>query len=90
MNFAGWAYLISVWCPRTKSQRLSIALMRLLQSEEPRSVCIYLSSSMICGSTGFDTRLFFLKEFELAVVLKPYDPPVVVITELPRAALLLD
>jgi hypothetical protein len=35
---------------------------------------------MVIGSIGLDTRLFFLKEFELAVVLKPCEPPVVVMT----------
>ena len=57
----------------------SIVFILLLQSVELNSVRIYLNSSMVLGSIGFDTRLFFLKEFEFEVVLKPCDPPVVVI-----------
>ena len=56
--------------------------MRLLQSEEPRSIRMFLKSSMRIGSMGFDTIWLppFLNWLEVDVVLKSCEPPVVVIT----------
>ena len=80
MNLAAGAYLIVSYYVLTNSPSESINLIRLLQSFELRSMSIFLKSSMTKGSIGLDTRLFFLNAFELEVVLKPWEHPVVVIT----------
>lgn len=80
MNLAGGAYLIVSYYVLTNSPSESINFIRLLQSFELRSMSIFLKSSMTKGSIGLDTRLFFLNAFEFEVVLKPWEPPVVVIT----------
>jgi hypothetical protein len=56
-----------------KSVNVSMALSLLFQSDSLISATIFLNSSIIMGSMGFDTRLFCFLNV-LVVVLKPLGP----------------
>jgi len=75
INLPGGADLMMLILFFVKSRMLFMDFNLLFQSLSLISNIIFLNSSIIIGSMGFDTKLFcFLKV--LVVVLNPFGPPI--------------